>query len=144
MSIATIFESGQHKQEKSHLKNLIMIAQADGEIDEKELALIEKMANRYNVGRKEILALCKETKLTAITPPVEKEERYQRMYNLSKMAMADGVLEFHELALLQKYAVGIGFPVSTSDEVVSVVCKLLSDGVSQEEIYAHFDQILDL
>ena len=37
MSIADIYESGEQKQNKSHLENLIAIAQVDGNIDETEI-----------------------------------------------------------------------------------------------------------
>ncbi len=135
MSILDAFETGQHKQEKSHLRNLIMIAKADGEIDQKELDLIEKMAARYNVSKQEVQALYEHPEQTPIHPPTNKEDRYKRLYNLVEMAMADAILEHHEKALLLRYAIGIGFAVDKAEQVVDQICALYSKELSFEDIY---------
>ncbi len=144
MSILEVFETGKHKEEKAHIRNLIMIAKADGEVDEKELAFIEKMALKYNVSSEEVKQLCDHPEQVSIHPPVSKDERYQRMFNLSKMAAADGVLEFHEMALLRRYALGIGFTVDHLEQVVQCFAKAAYDQISLDEVSISVDEILGL
>jgi len=145
MSILDVFETGQHKQEKGHLRNLIMIAKADGDFSEDQHVLIQKMAMRYNIAAKDVKALIDHPEAFAINPPAAKEDRYKEMLELVKMAYVDKIFEVHEMELLQKFAIGIGFPTEQSIEVVKAVCKAVSDGITDlDEITLTLDQILDL
>ena len=43
MSIEKLFETGERMQDRSHFRNMVLIAKADGVISEQEVALLHKM-----------------------------------------------------------------------------------------------------
>ena len=51
MSIAQAFESGEQKQNKAHLENLIAVALTDGVIVDSERVLLEKYARRMSISK---------------------------------------------------------------------------------------------
>ena len=54
MSLMNKFESGDDKQKKSHVKNLIEMAAADGHIDDVEKEFLYKVAKKYSVEPEEV------------------------------------------------------------------------------------------
>ena len=50
-SIASHFESGKQSSNKSHFRNLVMLARVDGKVGEEELGLLNRIASRLSLTR---------------------------------------------------------------------------------------------
>ncbi len=135
MSIADVYESGEQKQNKAHLENLISVALADGNLDDSEKALLEKFAGRLSISSTTFNEMLKGVDKYAINPPTDKEDRYKRLYNLVSISLADDVLDDKEAKLLSKYAVGLGYREDQANELINKTLKFVTDKVDFETAY---------
>ena len=88
MSIAEFYENGEQKQNKGHFRNLVMVAKADGVIDEGEMALLKKIAKRIGVSEEQFEAILENPTDYSINPPENKIERNERMFHLTNFPIA--------------------------------------------------------
>jgi uncharacterized tellurite resistance protein B-like protein len=135
MSIADFYESGEQKQNKAQLENLISVALVDGNLADSEKELLGKFAKRLSVDNDTFNEMLKGADNYAINPPYDKEERYKRLYNLVKVALADSILDDKEAILLSKYATGLGYSETQSNELISKTLKLVTDGVDFDDAF---------
>ena len=80
MSIAEFFETGDQKQYKGHFRNLVMIAKADGVIDDGEMALLKKIAREISLSEDNFNQILSNPEAFEIYPPENSEERNERFY----------------------------------------------------------------
>lgn len=132
MSIADFYESGEQKQNKAQLENLISIALTDGNISEKENILLSKFAKRLSIDKDIFNEMLKGADKYAINPPVDKEERYKRLFNLITVALSDGIVDEKEHSLLAKYATGLGYPDDRATDLIAKTISLIKEGVDFE------------
>lgn len=128
MSIADIFESGEQKQHKGHFRNLVMVAKADGVIDEGEMALLKKIAKKIGISEHQFDAILENPEDYSINPPETKLERNERLYHLVQMILADQDVEFSEVNKVRKYAVALGYPVDKAEDIAIKATRTLIDG----------------
>lgn len=133
MSIADFYESGEQKQNKAHLENLIAVALVDGKLDTEEKDLLQKFARRMSIDKASFEEMLTGTNDYAMNPPTDKEDRFKRLYNLVKVSLTDDVLDEKEGHLLSRYAVGLGYDVDDSEAIINKTLKLVADNVSFED-----------
>lgn len=133
MSIADFYESGEQKQNKAHLENLIAVALVDGKLDSEERELLQKFARRMSIDKASFEEMLAGTNDYAMNPPTDKEDRFKRLYNLVKVSLTDDVVDEKEGQLLSRYAVGLGYDVDDSEAIINKTLKLVADNVSFED-----------
>ena len=125
MSIEEIFESGERLQDRSHFRNMVLIAKADGVITPEELKLLHKMGHRLSLSDDQIKAIIKNPSKLAITPPVSREERFEQMIELVRMVNIDGKIDANEMDVLERVAVGIGYTDLDEVDVESILALII-------------------
>ena len=134
MSIADLFETGERKQHKSHFKNLVMIAKADGNISEEETLLLGKIAKYIGLSEDQANDILKNPEQYSDYPSASKEERYSRLIYLVEMVNADSVFETSELSVLSKCGVALGFSEGEIVDVIDAVINGLEEGKNHDQI----------
>lgn len=66
--------------------------------------------------------------------PVKTKDKVAVLYDLARMAWADGVIEESERVLLKKYVLLFGFLESNADEIVTFLLDAIKNEVSLESI----------
>ncbi len=125
MSFIDALYNGDHAKAKSHIRNLVRIAGADGNIDDSEYKLLLRIARKYEIGEEVVQEIIEQVDTLPFTPPSSKEERYVQLWNLGRMVMADGVKDPDELSKISRFAIGLGFKAEIVpglvNEVISIV-----------------------
>lgn len=129
MSIVEQFDHPERKQDKEHFKHLIEVAMADGTIDEDELKMLNRMGRNLGLTEPEINSLMEATKNSGYQPPYELSRRFEQLYRIVKMVMADGKIDNNEMRL----ATNIGLRSGFSESEVPVLLSLLINGIRNEE-----------
>lgn len=142
MSIAEFFESGEQKQNKGHFRNLVMVAKADGVIDDGEMKLLKRIAKRIGVSEDQFEAILKNPEDYSINPPENKIERNERLYHLVQMVLADNDIEFSEVNKVRKYAVALGYPVDKADDISIKATRSVMEGADLDEMSEAIDKIV--
>jgi uncharacterized tellurite resistance protein B-like protein len=87
-----------------HFLNLYSMALADSEFDEKEIAILYKLAEERGIPREKIDAmLLNPTPPKEIYLPETLSEKIEYLYDYAKMILADDHVHDHEIKTLEKF-----------------------------------------
>ena len=109
MTIARMFESGERKQQRGHLQNIVLLAMADGTISDVELLFIHKIGRKIGLTHTQIGNILDNPRELEVIPPSNKLERAERMVEMINMVQSDGVIAPEELNMLARFALQIGY-----------------------------------
>ena len=108
----------------SHLKNLMIIALADGVLDPMEKEFIIEKASMLGIEEKELKEMFKEAlnfNQETIQTSVRKEEQ---MADAILMAVLDGYLHENEQKILHELGTALGFSRDYVDEIIQKSFKI--------------------
>ncbi len=125
MSIEELFETGGRKQDRSHFRNMVLIAKADGVITEDERNLLHKMGQSLSLSEEQVAEIIKNPNKLSIVPPVSREERFEQMIELVRMVQVDGKIDDKEMDVLSRVAVGIGYQDLDEVDVESILAMII-------------------
>lgn len=125
------FDHPERKQDKAHFIHLVQIANADGKIVDAEMSMLNRLGSKLGLTQPEIDELMQSNKQSAYIPPYELSKRFEELYDVVKMVIADGEVGGEELKLASKLAVKSGF----DDDDVPLLLSVLTEGIrnSQDE-----------
>ena len=78
MPILDLYEHGDHRKNLAHFATLASLAAVDGEINPKEMAILEKFAFKLNISEDEFKVVMKKENKYPIETPHSGEQRYKR------------------------------------------------------------------
>lgn len=125
MSIEQLFETGERKQDRSHFRNMVLIAKADGVITEQEQKLLYKIGHNISLSDAQIEEIIKKPNELSIVPPSSRDERYEQIIELIQMMQIDGNIDDAEMKVLERVAVGIGFKDIDDVDVESILALIV-------------------
>ncbi len=94
---------------KSHLKNLIEIAAADGYFIEVEYDLLKSIAKRNGISAKMLSEIKNNPGAIKLEIPKDKKERFHQFYDLVHMMSIDNQIHHEEMKLCNLYALKFGY-----------------------------------
>lgn len=135
MTIARMFETGERKQQRGHLQNIVLLAMSDGEISDLELLFINKIGRKIGLTHTQIGNILDNPRDMEVIPPSNKIERAERMVEMVNMVQSDGVIAPEELNMLARFAIQIGYR-SIDDVNVNHIIRNIRANRSLDEIVA--------
>lgn len=133
MSLADLYQTGERKQDMGHFRNLVLLAQVDGIVDDSELLLLNKIGQRIGLSYTQIGNILDNPNDYNVMPPVSKDDRYENMIDLIRMVMADSIIDEKETVLLERFAIQIGYKDIEDIDVESIVA-LINRGEDNDTI----------
>ncbi|MBD3638796.1 MAG: hypothetical protein HUJ25_15690 [Crocinitomicaceae bacterium] len=125
MSISELFEHGERKQDKGHYRNLLLIANSDGELSSLEEHLLQDIGRDLGLTNEQLADIRNNPDKYPVTPPASRTERFEQMVNLIQMVQADGKVEPAEMKVLERVAIAIGYNDIEEVDVESVVALIV-------------------
>jgi len=144
MAISDLYTSGAHQRNLSHFANIVKLAVADEVIVEEEQVLMDRLKQRLDITDLEYEAILKNPSLYPINPPVSLEERTERLFDLSKMVLADHQIASKEVTILERIIVGLGFESKYLSEIVDASFFLIRKFATIEEFSAAIKKVIKL
>ncbi len=138
MSILEHFDHAEKKQNKEHFINLIQVAMADGLIDQAETEMLHRFGLKMGLADSEIDELIESSRKQAYNPPYEFQKRFEQLYEIVKMVLADGVIDKNEMRLANSFATKLGF---SEDEIPGLMVLLISGiriGKDDEDLFEEY------
>jgi len=132
MSFSDLFNSGFTTRNQDHFASIVRVAFSDNIISQEEKDFLDRLAHNLGISKETYLSIFKNYKLHPINPPISQASRIERLYDLARMVYADDIKDAHEVTMLRKIAIGLGFQTETVSEVVNTSLKLVSDKVDFE------------
>ena len=114
----------EHDKERlGQIKNLIMLAMADGRIDEDELAVIAMVAVREGMTADELDSVIDNIEKVEVELPRDIDTRKRYLQDMVELMVIDGEIHEDELNICQVYAIALGFNPDTVEQMVLDIIK---------------------
>ena len=128
MSFADLFDSGFKKRNEDHFASIVRVAMDDGVITDEEKEFLDRLAINLDISEGDYAIILKDYASHPVNPPSSYDRRLERLYDLSRMVYVDHIKGDHEVILLHKIAVGLGFSAVNVRYIVDKALTLVSNG----------------
>lgn len=122
-SISNLYPTGLHQQNVGHFATIVRLALLDNEINFEEERLLKRLAKRLDITNGEYETILKNPDNYPVNPPVSYEQRLERLYDLTKVMFLDKNPTIDKTSIMDRIAVGLGFPVENVRSVVKEAIK---------------------
>ena len=109
------------QQRLGQLKNLVMLASADGKFTDSELAVLLAVASRENITPDEFNKVLEDPDSVTISLPDDEDTKLAYLRDMVAMMMVDGELDEQEMAICKIYAMALGYRGSIVDGMIAGV-----------------------
>ena len=124
------------------MKSLWEVRHADEKVHDYELKLIYEIGDGLGMNRRQVDAIFEESDQIAFLVPDTDEQRFEFIYNFTRMMMADGNIDYREMLICKNYAVELGFKKTLVDELVKSVSSNLSVGNDLKDTYERLSFVI--
>ena len=118
---------------KWHFFNLYCMALSDTNFDPREAELLYKIGLEHGLSKSAIDEIVVTSGLRPVIPQTL-EDKVSYLYDLTRMAWADGVIEDEERMVLRKYIIRFGFENDNANNIVDYLLDCVKNGKTIEQI----------
>ena len=118
MDILKIFKGDKEGARKSHLKNLVCVALADGKIDEQEWQLLSVIARALGITEDEIEKIADSPEKVKFIAPPTYDEKVEQIQDLVAIMTIDGDISPQELSLCKKISLKLDILPQMVDDII--------------------------
>ena len=133
MSFTDLFESGAHKRNLGHFASIANMACVNGTLGEAEEKLLRRFARKLDIKESEYEEVLKAPSKYPINPPMNADRRLERMHDLFKMIFADHESDDEERALIERYAIGLGYTEELATKLIKRSIEIYQGGLDMED-----------
>ena len=138
MSYSGIFSGNFKTRNRDHFAAIVRVALSDNIITEKEQKFINRLAILLEIDKSEVDQIIKNPKSYPINPPSNEQRRLERLYDLSRIVVADDIADEDEIELLKKFILALGFPSEEVDLITKKAIKLVQNNTEEDEFISSF------
>jgi uncharacterized tellurite resistance protein B-like protein len=135
MNILNFSDHSIKKQNMEYFVHLIRIAMADDIISNTEMGLLHRLGKKLGFTEPEIDNLIAATGKSDYIPPYELSERFEQVYEIVKMTMADGVIDNNEMRLATSFASKSGFKESEIPHLLVLLISGIKEGKDADDLF---------
>jgi uncharacterized tellurite resistance protein B-like protein len=132
--ILELFKQGKATA-KSHIKNLIEIATADGRYAPEEDDLLLRIANRNGISAKRIAEIKANPGAIVFEVPKDDKEKFTQIFELVHMMIVDKDIHPEEARLCEIFAGRFGYQKAGIRELIETIKQNINHGNDAEETY---------
>jgi len=130
--ILKLFKMGKASA-KSHMRNLIEIAAADGNLASEEQRLLEYAAIRNNISKEQLKEIQATASNVRFKAPGNKRDKFFQLYELVHMMSVDKSIHAEELRLCEIFALQFGYRKEIVREMIELIRKNIEEWIGPEE-----------
>ncbi|MHC2990930.1 hypothetical protein OB13_04780 [Pontibacter sp. HJ8] len=128
------FESEEIKKLKSHITNLGALAKVDGHLDPSEMNFIISIGQKHGMKAQDVRGLISNMDRVKTQLPTNDSERFDQIYDLVEMMLADGIVDENEMEFCINMAARLGFRKAIVGVLVRKISMGVKDGLTREAI----------
>lgn len=138
MNLSNNFEHPSKKNNKEYFVHLVRVAKADDVISNSELDLLDRIGRKLGFTDPEIDNLILTTEKSDYIPPYELSKRFDQVYEIVKMTLADGTIDKNEMRLASAFAVKSGFNDSEIPHLLVILINGIREGKDEESLFEEY------
>ena len=123
------------QQNTAYFIQLIRTAMADDVVSKQETELLMKLGPVLGFSNEKIENLIESTSKTDYISPAELSERFNQVYGIVKMTMADGTINKDEMRLASSFAIKSGFNENEIPKLLILVIDGIKQGKDDTELF---------
>ena len=136
-----LFKQGKGSA-KSHMKNLIEMAAADGHFADVEFDLLKSIAKRNGISESQLIEIRKNPTGIQFEVPGDKKERFHQLYDLVHMMTIDTTVHAEEQKLSNIFAIKFGYPKEKVPELVNMIQSNIRNNQNPDETLKRVDLLI--
>jgi len=114
-------DNTQENQRLGQIKNLVLLAAADGHLTDSELAVLLAVASREHITPDEFNKVIDDPDSVNIDLPEDEDTKLAYLRDMVALMMIDGELDEEEMAICKIYAMALGYRSSIVDGMIAGV-----------------------
>ncbi|MDH4298966.1 MAG: TerB family tellurite resistance protein [Cyclobacteriaceae bacterium] len=118
---------------KSHMRNLIEIAAADGSFRSEEQKLLQYAAQRNNISTAELKDIQESPSKVRFQVPGNEEDKFTQLYDLVHMMSVDKNIHSEELRLCEIFAIKFGYRKEVVREMIEMIRQNIEKWIGPKE-----------
>lgn len=142
MNFSDLITSHGKRVTKEAFISLVQVSRVDGKINKDELDLLHKEGKKFGLTDPEIDKLIHAERDHHYHAPYALEEKFEHLYNIAEMILADDVVKEKEKKIMRRFAIEAGFEFSKIDALIDLVLDGIEKNKSEEEIFVKFKKKL--
>lgn len=130
--LLNLFRQGKASA-KSHMKNLIEMAAADGHFDTVEYDLLKTIAKRNGISENQLKTIQSNPGGIKFEVPQDEKEKFHQLYDLVHMMTVDNDIHSEEAKLCNLFAIKFGYPKDKVSDLIASIQGNINNGQNHEE-----------
>jgi len=136
--MSSIFSGNFKNRNRDHFSSIVKVALSDNIITDEERKFINRLAILLEIEPSEAKEIISNPNLHQINPPATEQRRLERLFDLSRIVIADEIADEAEIKLLNKFTIALGFSIEEIDSTVKKAIKLVQSGADEDDFIAAF------
>jgi uncharacterized tellurite resistance protein B-like protein len=141
--ILNLFRQGKATA-RSHIKNLIEIAAADGNFGLDEQQLLRSIARRNNISDNQLKTIHNDPASIRFEVPKDETEKFHQLYDLVHMMSIDKNIHSEELKLCELFAIKFGYRKESIRELVESIRLNIENKNNPDETFKRIASYIQL
>jgi hypothetical protein len=118
--------------------HLVQVSRADKKISREELDLLHKEGRKFGLTDPEVDQLIESERNHHYHQPYSLDEKFEHLYQVAQMILADEVVNDRELKMFRKFAIEAGFSDKTIDRLINLLFEGIKKNESEEALLKEF------
>jgi len=114
---------------------LASLAAIDGEINADEKEVLDRFAFKLGISEAEYKDILKKENKYPIETPHSLEKRLERLFNFFQIIFADNIIDDHEMSMVKKYAIGLGFMPDKANQIIEKSVAIFTGKIPFEDYF---------
>ena len=131
--MSNVFSSNFKNRNRDHFASIVKVALSDDIITDDERKFINRLAVLLEIEPAEADEIILNPDSHQINPPASELKRLERLYDLSRIVVADDIADEAEIKLLIKLTIALGFPIEEASSIVEKSIKLVQSGADEDD-----------
>ena len=142
MNFTDLITSHGKRVTKEAFIYLVQVSRVDGKINKDELELLHKEGKKFGLTDPEIDKLINFERDHHYHAPYALEEKFDHLYNIAEMILADDVVKEKERKIMRRFAIEAGFDFSKIDDLLDLVIEGIKKDIPEDELFKKFKKAL--
>ena len=138
MNFSDFIKDNGKRVNKEHYIHLLQVSRADGKIDPAEMELLHKEGRKFGLTDPEIDRIIEAEAHHHYNPPYSLAEKFEHLYNIAEMIVADNPITEGEKKLLTRFAIEAGFSDNTIPKLIDLLLTGIQRGEDEEDLFRRF------
>ena len=127
---------------KEHFIHLVQVARLDDNVQQSELELLHREGKKFGLTDPEIDEIIKSEKTHYYDPPYSLSDKFDQLYNISNMILADDIVTEAEKKMVKIYAIAAGFKDENVEKLLDFFIDEIKKGTDEETLFTKLQNLV--